>query len=93
MNKTEITSPKITEGDTLNCVNSKNLPGNMVAPPLEEGAEYPALKVIACSCGKQHIDVGLKSEYNWVSCYNCKEILPESDQIHYCHPSRFEIKK
>ena len=77
------------DGILMPCINSKPLEGNDVAPPLEEGTHYTIVSTHVCSCGQEHYDVGLKSEYNWVTCYKCKTKLPKGDQIHWCHPSRF----
>ena len=78
------------KGTKLKCNNNKPLEGNTVAPPLVIGEEYTALNVITCGCGKEHIDVGLKSEYNYISCYDCGEKFINRD-VHYCHPSRFDV--
>jgi len=86
------TIPEISVGAALICKNDKPLKGNTIAPPVKLDETYEAKQVITCSCGKKHIDVGLVSEFNWVSCNDCKEVLPESDKIHWCHPSRFELK-
>lgn len=86
---------KVTEiatGDNITCNNNLPLKGNMIAPPLTIGTDYPVVNVITCDCGSKHIDVGLKSEYNYITCYECKEKLPNSE-IHWCHPSRFDIKR
>lgn len=79
------------DGTMLECINTKPLEGNEIAPPLEEGVFYPIVKTHKCSCGQEHYDVGLKSEYNWVTCYKCKIKLPNGDTIHWCHPSRFKL--
>jgi hypothetical protein len=76
--------------DTLICVNSKPLQGNDVAPPLTEGNEYPLKEIHTCGCGKQHFNVGLEMNYNWVKCYDCAEELPT--HTHWSHPSRFTKK-
>jgi hypothetical protein len=79
-------------GETLICKNSKPLQGNDIAPPLEEEVEYTVREVITCVCGSKHFNVGLKSEYNFITCYECKEELPRGKDIHWCHPSRFVTK-
>jgi len=80
----------IAINEKLKCLNDKPLKGNDVAPPLKEGEKYSAKNVIKCSCGKEHIDVGLVSDYNYITCYDCSEQLPDGNKIHWCHPSRFE---
>lgn len=80
---------KITKGDTLFVVKTEPLEGNDVAPPLKLNEKHTAAEVYECSCGQQHIDVGLLSEYNYIRCYTCEKELPNGDAIHWCHPSRF----
>ena len=63
------------ENDKVTCYNIKPLEGNDVKPPLGEDKEYEVKSIIVCECGKQHLDVGLKSKYNWISCHSCKEEL------------------
>ena len=83
------------QDDVLICNNKEPLKGNDIAPPVKVGEEYKANKIYTCPapCGQQHIDVGLKSNYNWVSCHGCGEKLPDGDVIHWSHPSRFNLKK
>ena len=69
------------------CINSKILPGNEIAPMLTEGCSYVAKHVIQCKCGETHINVGLESTLNYISCYKCRQELP--DKWHWCHSSRF----
>lgn len=71
----------------LICNNSKPLVGNDIAPPLKEGEEYSLIDIHICKCGKQHYNVGLPLNVNWVKCYDCKEELPLTN--HWSHPSRF----
>jgi hypothetical protein len=70
-------------------VDSKPLPGNEIAPNIKVGDHYDLVQTITCSCGQEHYDIGLKSEYNYIRCYACKKDLPKGDSIHWCHPSRF----
>lgn len=74
----------------MKCVNILPLVGNDVAPPLKLNDDYKLVQIHRCKCGQEHYDVGLKSEYNWVSCYKCKKPLPQGNLIHWCHPDRFE---
>jgi hypothetical protein len=76
-------------GDILTAKNIAPLEGNTIAPPLTLEEQYTAKKVYVCPCGQDHIDVGLKSEYNYIRCYSCKKEIPEGDSIHWCHPTRF----
>ncbi len=75
----------------LKCIETKPLKGNEVAPPLIIKQKYILLNAIKCECGLQHYDVGLKSDYSYVSCRNCSEHLENGDKIHWCSPDRFEI--
>lgn len=80
-----------TQGGVVKCINTKPLPGNSVAPPLKLDETYVILQVIHDKKNNPHLDVGLKSEYNYISSYETKEELPRGDEIHWCHPSRFEL--
>lgn len=74
----------------MKCINVLPLVGNEVAPPLELNKEYEKVETYTCRCGQEHYNVGLKSNYNWISCYKCGIPIPKGDMIHWCHPSRFE---
>jgi hypothetical protein len=76
-------------GDTVKAVNNKPLQGNDYAPALEIDKEYPVLEIVLDSKGNQHLDVGLKSELNYIRSYETEEKLPRGNEIHWCHPSRF----
>jgi len=78
------------EGQNVIAINVKRLKGNEVAPPLKLGESYAIKKIVLDSAGNQHLDVGLKSNCNYVRSYETKEDLPEGSSIHWCHPSRFE---
>lgn len=75
------------------CKNTALLPGNEVAPPLEAEKEYPVKGIALDKEGNQHLDVGLVSLYNYIRSHETEEDLPNGDKIHWCHPSRFELKK
>lgn len=75
--------------DEIKCVNQNLLEGNSNGPDVKLGDIYPLKSIHTCSCGKQHYDVGLPLTLNYVTCYDCKEELP--DTTHWCHPSRFEL--
>jgi hypothetical protein len=91
MENSETVIKKIAIGDSLKCLNIKPLDGNDVAPPLKQDGTYVADTIYKCRCGCEHIDVGLKSKYNYVRCHTCGEELPGGNITHWCHPSRFEI--
>lgn len=75
-------------GDSVIINNDKPLPGNEIAPPIIVGQRLEVKEVLTCKCGSKHIDLGLKSKVNWVSCFECSENLPRGSEIHWCHPSR-----
>lgn len=76
----------------LKCINTKPLQGNNISPPLIIKQEYELQATYTCDCGLEHYDVGLKSDYSYVSCRKCREYLPNGDVIHWCAPERFETK-
>jgi hypothetical protein len=72
------------------CIINSRLEGNDTKPDLVLNGQYVVKKEHTCKCGEVHFDVGLKSELNYVTCYKCREVLPDSDHnIHWCHSSRF----
>lgn len=77
------------EGDKLKCIKTDPFPANEVAPSLEIEAEYKAKEVFICSCGQEHVNVGLPMNVNYVECYKCREKLPPTN--HWCNSSRFEV--
>lgn len=85
-------------GQLVDCMNTNPLKGNKIAPPLVLEKTYPVKQVFACQCGQEHLDLGLTSEINFVSCHKCGEHLPgendgtvEGPIIHWCHPTRFKL--
>lgn len=83
---------KIKEGDSVIVVNDKILPGNDEGPMIKVDQIYPVKRTCECTCGETHVDIGLKSHLNYVTCYKCSEELPESGygHTHWCHSSRFD---
>ena len=81
-----------TVGQTVIAENNMPLEDNDYAPDLEIGKEYPVLDICLDSQGNQHLDVGLKSNLNFVRSLETKENLPNGHKIHWCHPSRFKLK-
>jgi hypothetical protein len=73
--------------DSVTCNNIKPLQGCDIAPPLKQDEKYSIKDIHICGCGKQHFDVGLPLEVNWVKCHACQQELPKT--THWCHPSRF----
>jgi len=78
------------EGDRLKVINNQVINDNNVAPKLDLGAEYTVFKVIKDKKGFQHLDVGLKSQYNYIRSIETGEELENGHLVHWCHPSRFE---
>lgn len=70
-------------------INKEPMPGNKIAPELKIEQVVSLKQIYRCKCGEHHYDVGLISELEFVRCYKCKEVLPESDRVHWCHSSRF----
>ncbi|HEY0979898.1 MAG TPA: hypothetical protein VGE18_00610 [Candidatus Paceibacterota bacterium] len=87
---TGIRRKKFTIDQEVVCVNASPLPGNEIGPPLKEGKKYPVHNIVLDSEGNQHLDVGLKSTYNYISSYETEEELPNGNKIHWCHPTRFK---
>lgn len=81
------------EGKTVICKNIEPLAESGIAPPLELEKEYEINKVIVDSKGNEHWDVGLESNYNFITSIETGEELEDGDEVHWCHPSRFEFKE
>lgn len=73
----------------VKCINAGPLSQSGIAPPLEEGKEYEVLQTQYDSKGNPHYDVGLTSEYNYITSLETGEQLKDGHKIHWCHPSRF----
>lgn len=71
-------------------INNEPLSGNTVAPPLILNEPVIIKAIQLDKQGNQHIDVGLYSEYNYITSFETKEELKDGDKIHWCHPSRFK---
>lgn len=80
----------IFAGDNLKVINDGILPGCEIGPKLKNGEDHIAQQVYYCKCGQEHIDIGLLSNLNYVSCYKCEEHLPQGHSIHWCNSIRFE---
>lgn len=80
-----------TLGQQVICTNILPLAGNSVAPSLRDGVEYVVEDICLDKKGNKHLDVGPKSQYNYITSFETKEELPNGDKIHWCHPSRFKI--
>lgn len=80
---------KIHKLDYLIVVNDQVFEGNEIGPDIKNGQGYSAGDVFTCGCGEQHVNIGLESKLNYVTCHKCREKLPDGDTIHWCHSSRF----
>lgn len=78
------------QNDEILVINDKVLPGNDRSPDISNGQTYKIKSVHICKCGELHIDIGLTSTLNFVTCYKCREELPRGEETHWCHSSRFE---
>lgn len=77
-------------GEIVKAVKIDKLTGNQYAPKLELHKDYEIIGICLDTLNNQHLDVGLECELNFVTSYETGEQLPDSDKIHWCHPSRFE---
>jgi hypothetical protein len=85
-----MSTPVFYIGDKVKCIIKDILPGNKYGPDLElDNSEYIVRNIVTCGCGRQHLDVGLPSYLEYVSCYECNEELTQGTVIHWCHASRF----
>ncbi len=85
---------KFKVGDKVKCINNEILDGNDYGPPKDKiivGNEYEIEMIVEDSQGNQHLDVGVKSMYNYIRSYETKEHLLGGDKVQWCHPSRFEL--
>lgn len=78
-------------GDIVKIENDAPLSGNTEAPPVVIGDEYPIEHIVLDKKGNQHLDLGLKSELNFVTSWETGEQLPDGDKIHWVHPSRVKL--
>jgi len=76
-------------GDKVTCVNTAVLAKSGYAPALELNKEYPVNETYTCKCNELHVDVGLVSKLDSVSCYKCGEVLPRGHLIHWANSIRF----
>jgi len=77
--------------DNVEVINNKPLKGNEHCPKLTIGDKYQIKNIVLDKQGNQHLDIGLKSNLNFVTSYETKEELPQGHLIHWCHPSRFQL--
>ncbi len=75
----------------VKCINNQCLQGNDYAPTLKVDQEYEIKEIILDKAGNQHLNVGLSSNLSYIRSWDTKEELPRGQEIHWCHPSRFEL--
>ena len=80
-------------GNTIKVINDKPLKGNENGPYIKLDSEHSILNIILDKKGNQHLDIGVKSPYSYITSYETGEELPNGDTIQWCHPSRFELIK
>jgi len=78
-------------GDSVEVVFDDYFKGNEYKPDLKLGETKKILGTHTCKCGELHLNVGLLSDINYVSCYKCGEHLPNGNFIHWAHSSRFSL--
>ena len=76
-------------GEELKVTNIDPLPGRGIAPPLSLDERCVVESICLDKAGNQHLNVGLRSKYNFIRSHETGEELPSGDTIHWCHPSRF----
>lgn len=80
-------------GDLVKINNDSPLSGNTVAPPVTIGDLHIVKHIVLDRKGNQHLDLGLKSEYEFIRSWETGEELPDGDKIHWVSPWRVEIVK
>lgn len=83
---------KFKVGDIVLCINTELLYGNEIKPPLIKNYEYTIYDIWTDVMGHQHLNVGLKSDHNFIRSWHTKEEIPNGDVIHWCLASRFRLK-
>lgn len=78
-------------GDTVKIISDDYLPGNDVKPPIHNGETYIIQDIYECKCGVRHLDLGLISQWSYISCHKCDERLLNGHAIHWCAPQRVEL--
>lgn len=76
-------------GDKVRAINIKPFKNTNIAPPLTEQEDYVVREITMDKKGYQHLDVGLPSEYNYITSQETGEELIKGAKIHWCNPSRF----
>lgn len=82
---------KFKVGNKVKIINNKSLEGNENGPYIKNGDDHIIIGIVLDKKGNQHLDIGVKSPYSYVTSYETGEELPNGDTIQWCHPSRFEL--
>lgn len=84
---------KTENNQKLTCIDDGFLKGNEYKPAVKKGEIYDLKRSVTCGCGQVHYDVGLTSTLNYVSCYKCREDLPEASygKTHWANSIRFKL--
>lgn len=83
----------IKRGDTIICINIRNLNSNFNPPPLKLNGEYICQGIKICPCGAKSFDVGLAPLTNKsISCNTCARET-NNESIWWCSAIRFIKKK
>jgi len=86
------------ENQEVEVIKVDKLPGKEYAPKLVLGDKKQVKAICTDSKGNQHLDVGLRTELNYVTSHETGEELPKNLKVengiqtitHWCHPSRFK---
>lgn len=84
---------KFKVNDKIVCIKTSTLSDTGVKPPLTYGEDYVVKEIQEDKKGNQHLDVGLKSKYNYITSLETGDELDRGNIIHWCHPSRFKLKE
>lgn len=78
-------------GDKVEIVFDGYLKDRDVKPAVIMGEQHIIQGIVLDSKGNQHLNIGLKSHYNYIRSQETNEELPNGHILHYIHPSR--VKK
>lgn len=81
--------PTFKIGDKVICVFAGLLPTRTKGPKLTEGNAYEVKNIHTENGGFQHLDVGIKSDLEYITSQDTGRELPDTG-AHWCHPSRFK---
>ncbi len=78
--------------DKVTIINDEPLPGNDKKPAVKIGEAHVVKNITVDKEGFQHLDLGLKSNYNYVRSFETKEELKDGDKIHWVSTRRVTKK-